>query len=124
MNIALWVVQVLLALVFLAVGTLKATQPILRLSMRITWTKDVPTPLVRFIGVAEILGALGLILPALTGIQPWLTVAAAVGLATVQASALVFHLLRGEARVIVGNIVLLVLLLFVVYGRLVLAPLA
>jgi putative oxidoreductase len=124
MNTALWVIQVLLALVFLAAGIPKATQPIPRLSTRITWTKDVPTPLVRFIGVAEILGAFGLMLPALTGILPWLTVAAAVGLAIVQASAIVFHLMRREARVIVGNIVLLALLLFVVYGRLALAPLA
>jgi hypothetical protein len=124
MNIALWVVQVLLALVFIAAGIPKATQPIARLSTRVTWTKDVPLPLVRFIGVAEILGALGLVLPALTGILPWLTIAAAIGLAIIQALAVVFHLRRGEARVIVGNIVFLALLLFVVYGRLALAPLA
>jgi uncharacterized membrane protein len=124
MNITLWVVQGLLALAFLAAGVPKATQPIPAVSTRLTWAKDVPAPLVRFIGVAEILGALGLILPALTGILPWLTVAAAAGLALIQASAIVFHLRRGEARVIVGNVVLLALALFVVYGRLALAPLA
>jgi putative oxidoreductase len=124
MNIALWVAQILLALALLAVGVAKAIQPLPRLSTRIPWAKDVPLPLVRFIGVAEILGAIGLILPALTGILPWLTVAAAVGLAMIQTLAIVFHLRRGEARVIAGNIVLLALLLFIVYGRLALAPLA
>jgi hypothetical protein len=86
--------------------------------------KDVPAPFVRFIGVAEILGAIGLILPALTGILPWLTVAAAIGLAIVMASAIIFHLMRGEANHIAVNVVFLALLLFVVYGRLALAPLA
>ena len=124
MNIALWVIQILLALAFLAAGVPKATQPIPALSKRLTWAKDVPAPLVRFIGVAEILGALGLILPALTGILPWLTVAAAIGLAIVMASAIVFHLMRGEANRIAFNIVFLLLLLFVTYGRIALAPLA
>jgi uncharacterized membrane protein YphA (DoxX/SURF4 family) len=124
MNTALWVVQILLALGFLLAGVPKATQPIPALAKRITWAKDVPVSLVRFIGVVEILGALGLILPALTGILPWLTVAAAVGLAIVMASAIVFHVVRGEANRIALNIVFLLLLLFVTYGRIALAPLA
>jgi putative oxidoreductase len=123
-NIALWVVQALLSLVFLAAGIPKATQPIPALATRIAWAKDIPAPLVRFIGVAETLGALGLILPALTGVLPWLTVAAAVGLAAVMVASIIFHLMRGETNRIIANIVLLVLLLFVIYGRLALAPLA
>jgi uncharacterized membrane protein YphA (DoxX/SURF4 family) len=124
MNIALWVAQVLLALVFLAVGLTKATLRMPALSQRLAWVKDVPAPFVRFIGVAEILGAIGLILPALTGALPWLTVAAAIGLAVVMASAIIFHRMRGEVNPIVANVTLLALLLFVVYGRLALAPLA
>jgi len=124
MNIALWVIQILLALAFLAAGVPKATQPIPSLSKRLTWAKDVPAPFVRFIGVAEILGALGLILPALTGILPWLTVAAAIGLAVIMVAAIIFHLLRGETNRIAFNIVFLLLLLFVTYGRIALAPLA
>jgi uncharacterized membrane protein YphA (DoxX/SURF4 family) len=124
MNIALWVIQILLALAFLAAGVPKATQPIATLSKRLTWAKDVPAPFVRFIGVAEILGALGLILPALTGILPWLTVAAAIGLAVIMVAAIIFHILRGETNRIAFNIVFLLLLLFVTYGRIVLAPLA
>src|SRR5689334_20513139 len=84
-SIALWVMQVLLALAFLLAGVPKASQPIPTLAKRITWANDVPAPFVRFIGVAEILGALGLILPALTGILPWLTIAAAIGLVIVMA---------------------------------------
>ena len=123
-NIVLWVVQVLLALAFLLAGVPKATQPIPALAKRITWAKDVPAPLVRFIGVAEILGALGLILPALTGIQPWLPVAAALGLAIVMVAAIIFHLARGEANRIVTNIILLALLLFVLIGRMAIVPVA
>jgi putative oxidoreductase len=123
-NISLWIVQVLLALAFLLAGVPKATQPIPALAKRITWANDVPEPLVRLIGVAEILGALGLILPALTGILPWLTVAAAIGLAVVMAAAIIFHILRGETNRIAMNVILLALLLFVVYGRLALTPLA
>jgi putative oxidoreductase len=114
----------LLALAFLLAGVPKATQPIPALAKRITWANDVPEPLVRLIGVAEILGALGLILPALTGILPWLTVAAAIGLAVVMAAAIIFHILRGETNRIAMNVILLALLLFVVYGRLALTPLA
>src|SRR5262245_34023670 len=124
MNIVLWIVQGLLALLYLGVGTAKATQPIATLSTRIKWAKDLPEPLVRFIGVAEILGALGLILPALTGILPWLTVAAAMGLTIVMASSILFHVRRGETNRIAGNVVLLGLLLVVVYGRLALVPLS
>jgi hypothetical protein len=123
-NIALWGVQVLLALAFLAAGIPKVILPIPALAARISWAKDVPAPLVRFIGVAETLGALGLILPTLTGILPWLTIAAALGLAIVMIAAIVFHLSRGETSRIIMNIILLALLLFVVCGRLALAPLA
>jgi uncharacterized membrane protein YphA (DoxX/SURF4 family) len=122
MNITLWVLQILLALAFLLAGVPKATQPIPALAKRITWAKDVPALFVRFIGAVEILGAIGLILPALTGILPWLTVAAAIGLTVVMVSAIIFHLARGETNRIALNIALLALLLFVTYGRL--APLA
>jgi DoxX-like family len=72
---------------------------------------------VRFIGAAEILGALGLILPLVTGILPWLTVVAAAGLVIIQVAAVIFHLQRGEAKVVPMNLVLLILALAVVYGR-------
>jgi hypothetical protein len=72
---------------------------------------------VRFIGVAELAGALGLILPAATRIQPRLTALAAVGLATMMALAIPFHLMRGETGAIVFNLVLGSLAAFVAWGR-------
>ncbi len=123
MDIVLWVVQTLLALVFIASGGMKAVRPLDGLSKQLNWVLEVPAALVRFIGIAEVLGALGLILPAVTGIVPWLTVAAAIGLAVVMVLAVIFHLIRKEYANIVPNFILLILALFVVYGRLVLVPL-
>jgi putative oxidoreductase len=88
------------------------------------WVKVVPPGLTRFIGVSEILGALGLVLPVLTHILPWLAIAAAVGLALVMIFAAVFHASRHEYAGILMNVVLLVLVLFIVYGRWMLVPLA
>ncbi len=122
MNIVLWVVQILLALVFLMAGFFKATRPIETLSKRMAWVSSLPVAFVRFIGVAEMLGAIGLILPLVTDILPWLTVAAALGLVVVQASAIVFHLSRHEARVVPGNIVLLLLAVLIVVGRMAILP--
>lgn len=125
MNVAFWVVQVLLALGFLMAGFMKLTQPIAMLSKRLPWTSALPAWQVRGIGLAEVLGALGLILPGATGIAPTLTVAAAVGLLIVMVGAVVFHGVRHEgAQAIVGPLVLGVLALVIVVGRLAIAPLA
>jgi putative oxidoreductase len=124
MNIILWVVQGLLALAFLLAGFMKATRPIDALSKRMAWVSTLPVAFVRFIGVAEVLGAIGLILPMVTDILPWLTAAAAAGLVVVQASAIIFHLSRNEARVVPGNAVLLLLAALVIIGRLAVAPVA
>ena len=122
MSVVLWIIQVLLALVFLMTGFMKLTQPIAILSKRMTWTAAVPLGLVRFIGLAELLGGIGLILPMLIGILPWLTIAAAIGLSIVMVSAAIFHLARHEASHVPGNIVLLILAVIVVVGRLVIVP--
>lgn len=122
MNIALWVVQALLAVAYLLAGVMKATQPLDSLGKSMRWVKDVPPGLVRFIGVAEFLGAIGLILPLVTGILPGLTVAAAACLVIVQVAAAIFHLSRSEASPVPMNLVLLILALFVTYGRLAVVP--
>lgn len=72
------------------------------------WVDSVPMGFVRAIGVLEVLGAIGLILPPLTGIAPWLALAAASGLVLLQIGGIIVHLSRGEAKVIGLNIVLLV----------------
>lgn len=124
MNVVLWIVQALLAAAFLLAGGAKAFQPLVALSKRMVWVSAAPAGLVRFIGIAELLGAIGLILPMLANIAPQLTVAAAAGLVLVQVCAILFHLSRNEARVVPGNIVLLLLAVFVLVGRVAIAPIA
>ena len=122
-NIVLWVIQGLLALAFLLAGFMKAFMPLAVLKKNMPWVNDVPAAFVRFIGAAELLAAIGLIAPAATGIVPWLTVAAAVGLVVVMLSASVFHASRRENANIGMNVVLLLLAAFIIVGRLALAPL-
>ncbi len=122
MTVALWIVQVLLALAFVAAGVMKASQPRERLEKMLPWVADFSTPTVRFIGVVEILGGLGLVLPAATGIAPVLTPIAAIGLAVTMALAAVVHARRGEQSMIPVNVVLLALAVVVAWGRL--GPLA
>ena len=123
MNIALWAVQGLLALAFLLAGFMKTFMPIPTLQKNMAWVKTSPAPFVRFVGIAELLGAIGLILPAATGILPWLTVAAAVGLAIVMLSATVYHFSRQEYSGIGVTVVLLLLAAVIIIGRLTIAPL-
>jgi hypothetical protein len=122
MNVVLWSIQALLAVTYVISGSAKAFQSLEGLGKRMTWVPDVPVVLVRFIGIAELLGAIGLILPMVTNIAPWLTVVAAAGLALVQACGIVFHVSRHEARVVVSNIVLLLLAGFVLVGRVTIVP--
>ncbi len=124
MNIVLWIVQILLALAFLMAGTLKTTQPIERLAVRMNWVNAIKPPqLVRVIGTLEVLGAIGLILPAVTGILPWLTPVAAIGLVLTMIGAMILHTRIGEGSRIAPNVVLLLLAAFIVIGRFVVMPL-
>jgi uncharacterized membrane protein YphA (DoxX/SURF4 family) len=120
----LWVVQILLALAFAMAGVMKVSQPIDKLETRMGWVKDIGRIGVRLIGSLELLGAIGLILPAVTGIWSWLTPVAAAGLALTMVGAMITHGRRGEYSGIGANVVLLVLALFVVYGRFVLVPIS
>lgn len=117
MNIVLWIVQILLAVAFGMFGFSKVAQPIDGLAGMMPWVTAVPALLVRFIGVAELAGALGLVLPRLTKIQPKLTAWAAVGLVTVMVLASIFHITRGEFGNIGFNVVLAALAAFVAWGR-------
>jgi|SRR5690348_5915224 len=122
MNAILWIVQCLLAVAYLLAGAPKASLPIAALSKRVDWIGAVPKALVRFIGVAEVLGAIGLTLPMLTGILPWLTVAAAMGLSVLQICASLFHISRGEVKSLPMNVILLLLSVFVIVGRAFIVP--
>ncbi len=122
MNIALWVVAVLLALAFLAAGGMHAFR-YEQARKQLAWVKEAPKSLVTFIGGAELLGAVGLVLPAGTGILPWLTPVAAVGLAVIMVLAAAVHMSRHEYSNLGTNLVLFLLAAFVAYGRFALAPL-
>jgi uncharacterized membrane protein YphA (DoxX/SURF4 family) len=119
MNIALWIVQGLLAAMYLMAGSMKTFQPAkVRENPQMTWAKDRSDGFIRFVGTSELLGALGLILPLVTGVLPWLTVFAAVGLTVIQLLAIFQeHLPKKEYNVIPVNIVLLALAVFVIVGR-------
>ena len=120
MNIALWIVQALLAFAFFMGGGMKLVTPMSELATAGMggWVADSPELLVRFIGVSEVLGAIGLIVPWATGIQPKLTPAAAGGLVTVMVLGAVTHLSYGEVGALAGPVVLGSLSAFVLWGRL------
>lgn len=117
MNIVLWVVQALLAVLYLMAGGMK-TFNTAKARETMTWTQGRSDSFVRFVGTMELLGAAGLVLPLLTGILPWLTVLAAIGLALIQLLAIsTVHLPRKEYSVIPVNIVLLALAVLVAIVR-------
>ncbi|MFE7720783.1 DoxX family protein [Nocardia rhizosphaerihabitans] len=117
LNVALWVVAGVLAAMFAMAGVMKSTQPKDKLAEKLPWVEDVSLPTLRLIGVSELLGALGLILPAWTGIAPILTPIAATGLAVIMALAIVIHARRKELSAIVFNLALLAAAVFVAWGR-------
>jgi hypothetical protein len=123
-QIGFWAAQILLALAYGFFGFMKVTTaPSVLVTMNMAWAGDVPLWFLRFIGVIELAGAVGLILPALTRILPVLTPLAATGLAVLQVFAIVFHATRGEtAMTLPLNIVLLALALFIMWGRFRKAP--
>ena len=114
MNILLWVLQALLAAVFLAHGLLFLAPPP-QIAAQIN--AALPRWFQLFVGVAEVLAAMGLTLPGLTRIAPWLIAWAAVGIMIVTASATVFHLSRGEMSSAATTLLLFAVATFVGYMR-------
>jgi putative oxidoreductase len=104
-----------LALVFLLHGAAMLSLPE-AVQDRMAYMWEIPPRFRTFIGVAEILAAAALLLRTVTGILPWLTPVAAVGLIIVMVGAIVFHIRRGEFRNIVLNLFLLLVLAFVAAG--------
>jgi uncharacterized membrane protein YphA (DoxX/SURF4 family) len=119
MNILLWVLQVLLALAFFAHGVLFLVPPA---SMVEQINATLPRWFQLFLGVAEALAAVGLILPGVTGIQPRLVSWAAAGIMIVMICATVFHVMRGEISSALTTLVLLAIATFVAYMRWRVAP--
>ena len=117
MNIALWIVQVLLLGMFGMAGVMK-TFMTAKAKETLPWAKESSDIFVRFVGISELLGALGMFLPILTGILPWLTALAAVGFAIIQILAIfTVHVPKKEYNVLPMNVVLMALAIFVAWGR-------
>jgi putative oxidoreductase len=114
MNVVLWVLQVLLALAFFAHGCLFLFPPA---AMVDQMNASLPRWFQLFLGVAEVLAAVGLTIPGLTRIQPWLVPTAAAGLMIVMISATIFHLMRGEVSSAAVTLVLFAMATFVAYMR-------
>jgi uncharacterized membrane protein YphA (DoxX/SURF4 family) len=118
MNIALWIIQALLAALFLFAGGMKLIMPIEEM------TKQIPLPglFLRFIAVCEVLGAVGLVLPWLLRIRPGLTPLAAAGLVIIMIGATVISVMIGQIATALFPLVTGILAAFVAYGRWRLAP--
>jgi uncharacterized membrane protein YphA (DoxX/SURF4 family) len=114
MNVLLWILQVLLALAFLAHGWLFLSPPP---DIVEQMNASLPRWFQLFLGIAEVLAAIGLILPGLTRIKPWLVPCAAAGIMFVLASATVYHLVRGEISSAIITLVMFVLATALAYLR-------
>jgi uncharacterized membrane protein YphA (DoxX/SURF4 family) len=122
MNIILWILQVLLALLFLLAGTMKFVMPVEEMNRQAPIA--FPGLFLHFIGTCEVLGALGLLLPSILRIKPKLTPLAAVGLAIITIGATVTTMMGGMMGAAMYPLVICLLCLFVAYGRWRLAPIA
>ena len=124
MNIALWIVQVLLALAFGAAGSIKTFMSMEMLNDMLPWIAHAPAWVPRVAGVSELLGALGLVLPSITKVKPALTPLAAAGLALVMVFAAIFHVRLGDFGALPTNVLLGGLAGFVWWGRAMRVPIS
>ncbi len=123
MGTALWIVQGVLAVAFIGGGSIVLkSHDVLKADPKMGWANDFSSGFVKFIGAAESVAALGLVLPGLTGIAPILTLLAAVGLVGIMLGAVATHLRRSETPMVIPPMVLAALAAFVAYGRLVVVP--
>ena len=120
MNITLWVLQVLLAVAFFAHGLLFLFPP----ADMLVLMKPIPPAFRLFLGVAEVLAAVGLTLPGVARILPWLISCAAAGVMIIMIGATIFHTVRGEVSSAITTVVLLVIATFVAYMRWKVKPIA
>jgi putative oxidoreductase len=117
LNTWLWIAQIILGVFFLAAGYMHAFMSIDQATKIAAWIGSAPAALVRFIGVAELAGGVGVLLPAATRIKPWLTPLAAAGLGLIMLLAMPVHIARGEVDMLGRNIATLAIAAFIVWGR-------
>ena len=120
MNIVLWILQSSLAILFIAFGCMKLVKSKDELKGHDTlhYVDDFSERDLKLIGILEILGAIGLILPQLTGILPWLVTLSSFGLVLTMIVAMIVHLRRGDGiKALMINIILLLMAAFITFGR-------
>lgn len=117
LRVALWTAQTLIFAAFCLFGAMKLFMPVEQLAAMWVWPGTVPTWLLRLMGLIDLAGGLGVLVPALTRIQPRLTVLAALGCVVLQICAIVFHAVRGEWAALPLNFILLPIVAFILWGR-------
>ena len=117
LNIILWVAQIILASSLIWASMLKLFQPFAQLAVMWPWVAQVPVALVKFTGIVDLSGALGLILPQLIRFKPKLTPITAICIFVLMICASIFHIRRGEASVIGVNIGFAIIAAFIAWGR-------
>ena len=124
MGTALWIVQGLLAVAFFGAGLMKLVKSHESVAdnPKMGWMNDFPGGFFKFIGAAELAGALGMVLPGATGITPILTPLAGVGLVIIMLGAVATHLRHRATPMAVPPLILGALAAFVAYGRFVVVP--
>ena len=122
LNILLWIAQFALAAMFIMTGSMKLFQPIEEIAKTLPWVANTSARIVRFIGISEFLGGIGLILPTLLRIKPKLSGLAALGLAVVMLFASIFHIYRGEYSAIGMTLIIGLIAYFIFWGRTIKAP--
>ncbi|GGU21116.1 DoxX family protein [Nocardioides albus] len=122
MNIALWIVACVFGLAYVIGGTIKLTMPYERYAAKLHWPEDFTPGNVKFMGLVEVLGGIGLVIPALVDVAPILVPIAASGMALYMAGAITERLRRGEHKELVGDLLFLAAMLFVAWGRFGLEP--
>lgn len=123
LRVSLWIVQALLAAMFVGTGVWKLATPVPTLAAKMPWMGQVSLGFLQLTAVVDLLGGLGLLLPAVTRIKPSLVPLAALGCAALQVCAIVFHVARGEGANTPFNFLLVALAMFVFWGRRFKAPL-
>ena len=118
MNVVLWILAAVLAVAFLGAGLMKVSRSKEQLAASgMGYVEDFSAGTIKLIGLVEILAAIGLILPGLTGVAPILVPLAATGLALLMVGAIITHVRRKEMPMVLVNVVLLVLAVIVAWGR-------
>lgn len=117
MNVFLWVLQGVLAAEYLTAGSMKVSKPKSELEKQLSWVEDFSPGTVKLIGAAELAGAVGLVVPALTGIAVVLTPLAATGLAVTMLLAVLTHIRRREPGAVVFTAALMLAGAVVAWGR-------